>query len=716
MKRVLSFIIIALYWQNIIFASGLDIERKILTQQEQIQLHAKKIEYNFEENLIEAKEGVSVAYGDYYFHADNIIYDRNEDLLWAYGNVKVWDSKKRSFGGESIIFKDKLKQAIIEDLKLYVGGNAQFIARKAERIDTNYNYILDAKYTSCKVCKGKSPLWNIKAQKTEVNTDTKRVIYRNAFFEVMGVPLLFLPYFAHPLPNADAQSGLLTPSIKDSDLLVPFYYRIKPNMDVTLATRLKSSSIIYQGEFRHLLPNGPYHAKGSFSRSSDPKKDRADKAITKTKRFNRFHILSAGDFKNDNWNYGFKFQRTSDASYMKNNGYGNYPYLTTSLYGNRVENADYVSVQAMNFQDLTKDFSKTENPYIFPYIRAQKIYQLGGGNTHLTMKGNILHFTKGKIRTSRGSVYGGINNITITTSGSVIDTGVSVRGNVYITKERVSNSQYTENAMLMMPEAYASWKHPMISKVNSNISNIIEPQIKLILAPLRSRKDLKTINVDSGNMQINTQNLFSNNRYFGLDRYEDGTRLSYGINSILQNHKHDFRLSAFLGQIYRFSNNKNIPNHSGMSRQGSDIVGKLGFAANNILDSFYKFRINPRNMKLTRNEVGTIFTRDKTSASLRFAEFHVDPSINAEQSKFSQAMFKVRQKLNSNWVLGASGRVDINRKHSTKMLEQTIKVTYIGDCVTINTKIGHRYTQDEQRNIRKKNSYNISIGLKSISF
>ena len=74
-------------------------------------------------------------------------------------------------------------------------------------------------YTACEPCKAhpeRPPLWQVRAAKIIENQQTHVVYYEDAWLEVAGVPIAYVPYFSAPDPTVTRQSGLLAPTFTRS--------------------------------------------------------------------------------------------------------------------------------------------------------------------------------------------------------------------------------------------------------------------------------------------------------------------------------------------------------------------------------------------------------------------------------------------------------------------------------------------------------------------
>ena len=69
-------------------------------------------------------------------------------------------------------------------------------------------------YTACEPCKDhpeRPPLWQVRAAKIIENQQTHTIYFENAFLDIFGVPVAYIPYFSAPDPTVTRQSGFLAP-------------------------------------------------------------------------------------------------------------------------------------------------------------------------------------------------------------------------------------------------------------------------------------------------------------------------------------------------------------------------------------------------------------------------------------------------------------------------------------------------------------------------
>ena len=77
------------------------------------------------------------------------------------------------------------------------------MAESAVRTQEGYNALDKIVYTSCELCDDDDrPTWALRARRAVLDQEAQMMSYRDAVLEVAGVPVFYLPFFAHPDPNS----------------------------------------------------------------------------------------------------------------------------------------------------------------------------------------------------------------------------------------------------------------------------------------------------------------------------------------------------------------------------------------------------------------------------------------------------------------------------------------------------------------------------------
>jgi LPS-assembly protein len=109
-------------------------------------------------------------------------------------------------------------------------------------------------------------------------------------------------------------------------------------------------------------------------------------------------------------------------------------------------------------------------------------------------------------------------------------------------------------------------------------------------------------NEDSQDVEFDETNLFTKNRFSGMDRIEGGSRATYGLRHSLTTDSGG-RIEALFGQIYRLKENNAFSNDSGLREKASDYVGRIDFVPNKYADLNYGFMYNKDDFTPEKHEV-----------------------------------------------------------------------------------------------------------------
>jgi LPS-assembly protein len=234
-------------------------------------------EFSADEAALE-KEGISsltghvaITRGDKAARADRVTYNKKRESVHAHGHVRFWDPKIFWWGEHSRINLDK-DEANFEKGKYRLAGEqhghgeANLIKHNSRE---NVTWLQNVDYTTCE---GLHPDWELEANRMRLDHEAEWGEATHAFFNVMDVPVMYVPYFTFPLSDK-RKTGLLPPSIgtgskRGFDLTIPFYWNIAPEYDATLSPRIMAKrGLMLGGQGRYLFPTG--HGQLDFNYMPD---------------------------------------------------------------------------------------------------------------------------------------------------------------------------------------------------------------------------------------------------------------------------------------------------------------------------------------------------------------------------------------------------------------------------------------------------------------
>ena len=103
-------------------------------------------------------------------------------------------------------------------------------------------------------------------------------------------------------------------------------------------------------------------------------------------------------------------------------------------------------------------------------------------------------------------------------------------------------------------------------------------------------------------VDLEDSNLFALNRFPGYDRWEDASRITYGVDWAFD--RPNLSIAATIGQSYRIQRHPSIfPEGTGLSDRFSDIVGRTRVRYGRLIDHTHRYRVDKNSLAVRRNEL-----------------------------------------------------------------------------------------------------------------
>jgi LPS-assembly protein len=203
-----------------------------------IELTADALDYDAKQELYVASGNVELRQGARTLRADWIQFNRVTGIGVANGNVELRE-------GDEVVRADHVEFDVDERLGFVRNGTidspaGQFRASGEEIRKTGPNSysFKRAVFTTCRCPKeGSREPWQIRAREADLNIGGYGVV-RDATFDVLGVPALWVPWLIVPL-RTERQSGFLLPEVsagtrRGFEIGTPFFWAARENVNVTL--------------------------------------------------------------------------------------------------------------------------------------------------------------------------------------------------------------------------------------------------------------------------------------------------------------------------------------------------------------------------------------------------------------------------------------------------------------------------------------------------
>ncbi|MBD3379514.1 MAG: LPS assembly protein LptD [Candidatus Omnitrophica bacterium] len=233
-KTISLLLIVAFAFAQTSFSQGID---DLKRSGQSIIVDGDKVEFFEKEGKIIAEGNVSITYGETKLSCDRIEVNTRTKIALCEGNVRV-EQPEGVLVGERIRYDFNKKQGeiISGDVKAYPWfGKADEVARVSED-----EFLLRNGYIS--TCDHDFPHYRVKAKEIRVFPDDK-IIARNVVVYIGKVPVMWFPYYYHPIIQSRAKVQFIPGVTSDWGyfLLSAWRFHLKGNtkMDVLLDYREK---------------------------------------------------------------------------------------------------------------------------------------------------------------------------------------------------------------------------------------------------------------------------------------------------------------------------------------------------------------------------------------------------------------------------------------------------------------------------------------------
>lgn len=709
-----GFIVCVLLLAPLLSGAAYAASSTVPTAPQPVYMTAEQLGYDKTKSIVVAQGKVQVVQNDYVLFADQLAYYQDYNIVRAQGNVSLLQPDGNVLFADEIRLKDDLKKGIIDSFRVRMKDNSLFAAREAKKINETQYSLSQAVYSPCKLCHNDEtgedgpPLWQIKADKVDIDSEEQQVVYHDAYMEVYGVPIAYTPYFSHPTPGADRKTGLLAPSYSQNSQLgttiqTPVYLNISPNIDATLTPFITSTEgPVLIGQYRQLTDTGYYQFDGSITNPDE--RNSSGQVIAGEKELRGHLFTRGGSTLSEHWNWGFDVNRSTDDTYLRRYRFGNQNTLRSRLFSERIEKRDYAVVETMAFQSLQANSNSDTSPLVLPsgkvYLESDPLAL--GSRVHMEASTRSITRDLGA-DSRRASLDTGWHIPYITSNGHVFEADADVRADVYSISNLAltTGGDFDGTETRSVPRLAAGWRYPVMQFIGAD-SLVLEPMAQIVGSTSGNNSD-NIPNEDSLVPEFSDINLFSHNRFAGYDRIEDGSRAVYGLRG---EYREDGGLTynAMLGQDYSLDGERVFAT-SKNQEDFSDYVGKFGI--NSLYYELdYRFRVDPEDLTLRRSEARGAANIYPVMLYVDYVLVQDDPII----ADLNEGYFSTSLALDENWSVNSYARHDfeINDLRSAGG-----GLTYKNECVTVVTRFDREFTQD--RDFRPDSSVLVQVFLKNIN-
>ncbi len=537
--------------------------------------------------------------------ADKIEYDVKSETIKTSGDTEITNQSGQRMTLTDSYITQQGANLSGDNIRLWLGNHVYVESDNITR-DGDITIARNATFTACDDCDAFGNAWTISTYKIIHDMESRMLKFYSPVLWTYDIPVLWWPFFEMPDPGIKHKTGFLMPDFESTNKMgtqinVPFYIAISDTHDMTVTlSYLTQENPLFQLEHRLNAPHSEFRTMGSFTHNKEGE--------------SRWHIFNDDIIElGNNARATIFLERASDKTYLQKYGFYNaQPYLDSGAKLELFGQTGYVVADAHIFQEMRSSYGNenTMSGNILPNIRG--VYQTAPlfGETYATFSGDILGISGDGTASQR--VIGDARLTTPWTlwGGNRLTASVSARYDVYNfdKTEMIDGEQVSGFKNRFLPSGYIEWSLPMF-RPSTNWTQVIEPRARLTMMQHTNKEEFALAN-DSAGAILTDSALFSDNRFAGLDLWENGTYADYGVRWAAFNKDGD-TVEVFLGQSYDFKDRPATDPNSGFHNGASDYVGRIGYNNMEWLNLASRFRLDQENLELRHIETTAQIGRNR---------------------------------------------------------------------------------------------------------
>jgi LPS-assembly protein len=244
------------------------------------------------------------------------------------------------------------------------------------------------------------------------------------------------------------------------------------------------------------------------------------------------------------------------------------------------------------------------------------------------------------------------------------------------------------------------------------------PRVQIVAAPHLANLSLP--NEDARAVDLEDSNLFALNRFAGYDRFEDSSRVTYGLEYGLE--IPNISVQAVIGQSYRLNRRESIlPDGTGLSDRLSDIVGRTTIRYKDFVALTHRYRIDKDNLAIRRNEIDATVGSKKTYVMAGYLRLNRNVAAGLEDLQDREELrLGGRVQFARFWSVFGSTVIDLTDAKEDPVsvsdgyqpVRHRLGIAYEDDCLTL----GLTWRRDYQANgdARKGNGFQLRLAFRNI--
>lgn len=657
--------------------------------------------------------------------ADRLLYDPGTGTVTVFGNVTLVERDGSVTYAQELVVDDQLESGIIRDFSARLEGGGVIAARAAVRREGARNLLSGVIYTACPVCEdGGSPTWEIRARRALQDQNAGTIAYNDVVLAVAGVPVGYVPWFAHGDPTAGRESGFLQALPARSSRLglnveIPYLIVLDRHSDLTLTPVIAEQvNPLVQAEYRRSFHSGDLLLTGSGTREAFFGRNGVRSGQTDW----RGHLFGQGLFRIDqHWNWGFGIETASDDLYLLRYGIAGAERqrglvraqpsrLLSQLFVQGQGPSYYVRGLAVAMQDLIPGARRQNTPRALPLVEARGWMPMGPMGGQLEGRFGALVLNRQQNRFDSATATGSLRwrAGTVVGPGLVVEPHALVRADVFAyenlapgqTLSGAGSDRFARSTAL----AALDIRWPL-QRLSGAASFTLEPRVSLVAATRDS--DAGRLSAEQGvGFELDSAALFRPDASEAADQWAGGSHVTIGLTAGARLGEAT-RITWFAGRRFQSEDDPWRDRASNLDRAGGDWVSDVSMELGERFALSARARVDAETGELVRAEIESRLSVWRLDLSARYQE--AAAGVYGPDRGARQIQGLVEARITRNWGVFANIWHDLE---SGEDLVSRVGATYTDECTEV--RVFYEHLNQTNRFIEPSDSIRIQVALRTL--
>ena len=648
----------------------------------EIYVNSKNLNYDKETDTINLGKNSLINYQSASIKTDEGLIDLKGKKIYIDGNFYLnysTDIMKGIFLKADLNFKEGSAKNVNYILNKKIKINAELLNKVSDTLTFYDSFITPCDLKGFFDC----PTWSLKVKKTKYNIEDDYFEHFSTFVQVADKKIFYLPYVSHYGSKAPRQKGFLTPTAQitndnfGANLTTPYYLPINESTDIKVTPTFylgKNITKYFENniEYRKKLSEGDMNI--TFYNYYDRK------TVNQIKKGYSFTASTQLNLNNNN-NIDANINYTSNISKYKSKNNTKAASLNSTITlntYNTLKNNDLLISKISGSKALDGTLN-TSNPYELPSFKYFN---------YMNFKNNLILNNEIKIDIiSRNTSLDYLPNRII--RASLLN---KFQKNIYMNRNfKLINKLIFDNTLISVDEdskntnnisgntnelaTYVSSELNKVYKLSEKIK--IKPRAKIIISSITKTKN-NNVNDNSQSLSLNYNNIFEENRYFGTDKKEDGSRIALALEQKIRL-TNQINLELNYGRIYNFDKKVKILEDINQKSKISDHLTEISFNYKNAQIK-YNSRLDEKDFNIKEDVLSYKIENNKNSLILNKSLTSDKAFINSDSSHFMTTEYT--RKINKNTNLKYVSEINVG--DNNKIYSEEYKIEFFDNCSELN--------------------------------